>query len=526
MFHRTRSVRPIAAAACVTLLAGCGVMSSGGKSKDEKITVGTTSAPSTLDPAAAWDGSWELFRNIYQTLVSYPSGASAPQPDAAKSCHFTDADKRVYRCTLRAGLTFSDGHPLNAQAVKFSIDRISRIDVRGGPKGLLSSLDRVETRGAKDVVFHLNTSDATFPFVLATPAMSLVDPRDYPADKVRDDGKAIGSGPYTLDSYQERKEARLSSNKRYKGFAERKNDAVDIRYFDSSASVVKALRDGQVDAAVRELSADDVQGLQADEASHDLQVTEAAGIETSFLVFNTKDKWAAKAPVRKAVAQLLDRGALAHKAHADTVEPLYSMVPKGLAGHTSAFFDAYGNPSREKARKLLAGAGIHTPVPLTFWYTTDRYGSATKAEFEEIQRELDSSGLFEVTLKSRPWKTYEDGYRKGEYPVFGRGWFPDFPDAENFIAPFVGKRNVLGTPYPAPGITDELLPVSRRESDRSAVVKQFEQAQRIMASDARLIPLWQGKQYAAFSNDIAGSEQALDPSAIWMMWELHRKESW
>jgi peptide/nickel transport system substrate-binding protein len=175
---------------------------------------------------------------------------------------------------------------------------------------------------------------------------------------------------------------------------------------------------------------------------------------------------------------------------------------------------------------MLVDAGITDPVPMTLWYSTDRYGSETAMVFMEIKRQLVASGLFEVTLKSRPWKTYVAGYQKGEYPVFGRGWSPDFPDAENFIAPFVGEQNALGTPYLTPEITGELLPRSRRESDRGNVERDFERAQQIMVNDARLLPLWQGKQYVAASTDISGAEQALDPSTIMMMWQLHRKTSW
>ncbi len=158
------------------------------------------------------------------------------------------------------------------------------------------------------------------------------------------------------------------------------------------------------------------------------------------------------------------------------------MVPAGLTGHTTGFFDDYGDPSPSKARQILSQAGISERVPLTLWYTTDRYGSDAP-EFQEIKRQLEDSGLFRVSLNGRPWKTYEEGYRKGEYPVFGRGWFPDFPDAENFIAPFVGRQNALGTPYPAPRITDTLLPASRRESYCGAVVKEFEAAQQILVDD-------------------------------------------
>jgi peptide/nickel transport system substrate-binding protein len=526
VFNRNRSLQNMAVIASISLVSGCGLF--GGDSSDTAgpIVVGTTSAPSTLDPAAAWDGSWELFRNIYQTLLSYPIGATTPQPDAA-TCEFTDNSSRTYRCELRKGLKFSNGDTLDATAVKYSIDRIKAINAITGPAGLLGSLDSVEASGDREVTFHLNQPDATFPFVLATPGMSIVDPDDYPAKSLRKGDDIVGSGPYRLKSYQEGKEAELVRSDNYKGFADRKNDAVTIRYFQDSADMVKALRAGDIDLTYQGLAADDIVAVQSKSGGNrNLQIIEGAGSNINYLVFNPKDPYSDKLAVRRAVAQTIDRDAIAHKIYKDTVDPLYSMVPAGLTGHTTGFFDSFGEPDAAKARAILKDAGISTPVPLTLWYTTDRYGSDTALEFKEIKRQLEDSGLFKITLKSRPWNTYVKGYQNGEYPVFGRGWAPDFPDPDNFIAPFVGEQNALGTPYLEKEITQVLLPRSRQESDRANVAKEFEEAQQILVRDARLLPLWQGKQYLAGNQDISGAERSLDPSTIMMMWELSRKTSW
>jgi peptide/nickel transport system substrate-binding protein len=213
------------------------------------------------------------------------------------------------------------------------------------------------------------------------------------------------------------------------------------------------------------------------------------------------------------------------KVYKGTAEPLYSMVPKGIAGHTTEFFDRYGEPDVKKAEEILEDAGITEPVPLSFWYTTDRYGSATAPEFAEIKRQLEATGLFKITIQGKPWEEFQKGYQAGQYPVFGRGWFPDFPDPDNFIAPFVGPNNVLGTPYDAPEISEQLVQ-SRRESDRGAVTKQFEKAQEILVDDVRLLPLWQGKLYVAASEEIGGGERSLDPQTVMQVWELYRKASW
>ncbi|CAM5540687.1 ABC transporter substrate-binding protein [Streptomyces hirsutus] len=101
MFKRNRCLRGVAAIASIasisSLATGCGVLTSDTSDDGKPIVVGTTSSPSTLDPAASWDSSWELFRNIYQTLLSYPVGASTPQPDAAENCEFSDESHQVFR---------------------------------------------------------------------------------------------------------------------------------------------------------------------------------------------------------------------------------------------------------------------------------------------------------------------------------------------------------------------------------------------------------------------------------------------
>ncbi len=528
MFSRKRLLRSMAAGSVITLLAGCASLTGGSDAEDEPIIVGTTSAPSALDPAGAWDGSWELFRNVYQTLLHFPSSSGTPAPDAAKSCAFTDNSSQVYRCELKEGLKFSSGRPLDAEAVKYSIERTVNIAAPLGPAQLLDSLDRVETSGDHTVVFHLKKSNATFPLILATPAASLVDPEVYPADKLRESEKVTASGPYELKSYRRGKESVLVKNTDYQGAAELKNDAVTIRYFQDSDRMMQALEKEEVDLTFRGLTPDHISAVREGEfGNKDVSLHDVVGTETRYLVFNPGLGAAGDAAVRQAIAQLVDRKALVREVHQRTVEPLYSMVPGGITGHTSAFFDEYGEPNQKKAEELLSAAGVSTPVEMTFSYTTERYGSATKAEFEEIQSQLNSTGLFSIEIEHKPtWDEFQSGVKEGEYEVFGRGWFPDFPDADNFIGPFVGSENAVGVPYEDAELTEELLPESRRQSDRAAAGSVLKEAQRILAEDARLIPLWQGRVYIAAHDEIAGIEWTIDSSTIMRVWELHRKASW
>jgi peptide/nickel transport system substrate-binding protein len=55
---------------------------------------------------------------------------------------------------------------------------------------------------------------------------------------------------------------------------------------------------------------------------------------------------------------------------------------------------------------------------------------------------------------------------------------------------------------------------------------QIEEAQQVFVDDTRLVPLWQGKQYVAANEEIAGLEKVIDPATMMTMWELYRKTSW
>ncbi len=310
--------------------------------------------------------------------MSFPTGSLRCRSRTRADCKFKDTASKVYECELRDGLQFSTGSKLDARAVKHSIDRIRAINVEGGPNGLLGSLDTVETTGDRIVTFKLKKSDATFPFVLATPAMSIVEPASYPADRLRQDGKVVGSGPYNLEKYTPDVEAELVKNPTYKGFADRKNTAVTIRYFSESEAMVAALKKKEIDTTYRGLTAEEIVDLREKKPENEgLQLVETTGAAIQYLVFDGDDEMTGKVAVRRAIAQLIDREALVAKVYQGTAEPLYSMVPKGIVGHTTKFFDQYGDPDVDKARELLAEADITKPVKLTFGYTTDRYGSST-----------------------------------------------------------------------------------------------------------------------------------------------------
>ncbi|WP_405507172.1 ABC transporter substrate-binding protein [Streptomyces purpurascens] len=489
------------------------------KSDGKTITVGTTDAVTSLDPAGAYDaGSWALFSNVFQSLLTFTPGGAAPVPDAAKSCAFTGGDLTTYRCDLRSGLTFPSGRTMTAEDVKYSFDRILRIKSPVGPAPLLDTLGSVSA-DRLTVTFHLSSPDATFPFKVATGAGSIVDHTAYPAGKLRTDNGVDGTGPYTLTSYTRNATAVLAPNAGYQGAV--KGGAgrpVELRYYDSPDALDTAWKDRQVEVATRQLPPQVLADLNPSDPAQ--RVFEADGSETRNLYFNTRAGKPLHNPkVRQALAWLIDRERLAATVYDGTVDPLYSLIPAGITGHTASFFDDYPEQDAKKARQLLTKAGATLPVPLTYGYAKGRGAGAQ--EGAEIKRELEASGLFKVTLQGYEWTDFQKRWADGKLDAYAVGWVADFPDPDTFGAALVGTGSAMNTGYSSKTV-DRLIKDSQRYADRGEADRDFREVQQTVAQDVPVLPLWQAKEYVVTTEDIGGGQYLSDGTGVFRLWSLTR----
>lgn len=526
--NRKLLVLPALLGAMSPLLAGCGSTDAGGGG-GKAIVVGTTDSieltddnPAPLDPATSYDSAtWNIFYNTFQMLLTYQRGSTTPSPDAAKECHYTDATVLTYQCKLPGDQKFSNGDPLTAQDVKFSVDRMQKINWPTGPASLISGVKSVDAPDDRTVIFHLKAADTTFPAKLATPAAAIVDHKVYAADKPYDGFKLVGSGPYTLDSFVQAKHGVFSKNGRYSGTLKTNNNGVELKLFSDSHAMQAALKSGSIDVMARTLSPDQIGSLQSS-TDPDIKITESAGGEARFLFLNTASPDLKSLAVRRAMAQILDRQAITRDVYKRTADPLYSVIPQGITAHTNSFYNRYGDPSVPKAKQLLHAAGITDKVSLTINFRRDTGGTMNEAEAKEIAQQLNASGLFTVTTKSEQWNTFLKKASQRDYQVFALSWLPDFPDPDNYIAPFFDKDNFLNLAYNNTTIQDDLLPKTRTLAERGSTVADFTKAQDLIADDVPMLPLWQGKQFIAARKDITGAEWALNSSTTTQFWELGR----
>lgn len=523
-----RTKRAIAAATvgilAATTLAACGSddkdKNTGAGGGGSTVILGTTDKVGSLDPAAAYDlPSWTIIRNTFQKLYRYPEGSTTAVPDAAEKCEFPDP--KTYSCTLKPGQTFSDGTPLTSKDVKFTFERMVKINDPNGPASLLESMESVEAPDDLKVVFHLKAADVTFASIVASEVGAIVPAAKYPADKLADSNFLLGSGPYKLTKYTAGQQAGFELNDKYKGDVKSANGKFVIQYFPESAALKQAIENGTVDVAVTGLSPTDIQDLRG-KSAQGIKVIDGIGSTIRFMAFNVKSGPADNKAVRQAIAQTVDREAMIKQAYNGTVDPLYTLAANGFAGHADAFKEKYGAPSKDKAKAILDAAGVKTPVDLTLWYNPGHYGATTADEYTELKRQLDESGLFKVKLETTEWEAYKKAYAAGEYAIFGAGWQPDFPDTDNYFAPFLSPDGTFHTGYDNQAAKD-LVAKERTSADPAVRNQAFTELQKIVADDVPYLPLWQGKQVAVTRPGIEGVDKTLDVSVLISFWVIGKK---
>ncbi|MEU3063218.1 ABC transporter substrate-binding protein [Streptomyces subrutilus] len=480
------------------------------------IRVGTSDVVSALDPAGAYDaGSWALFSNVYQSLLTIKSGSDTPVPDAATSCKFIGQKLTTYQCELRPDLKFPSGRAIGAEDVKYSFDRVKAINSDQGPAPLFNTLDSVKAEG-RTVTFNLSASDATFPFKIATGAASIVDKEKYPEKALRTENKVDGSGPYSLGEYKPGERAVLTPNATYKGQAKPAHTPVTVRYYEDSAQLDQAWKDREVEVAHREMPPTVLAALNP--GLKDTRYQTSGGSETRSMVFNVRPgSPAAPLAVRQAVAAVVDRSKLATTVLSGTVTPLYSLVPAGIAAHSTPFFDTYPAPNGATAKKLLKDASITTPVALTVGLNAR---GTNMAEAEELKRQLESTGLFRLTLKPvDKWEDFQKGYAAGEFDAYTIGWIADFPDADNFLAPLVGADSSMNNGF-ADKTVDALITRTQSHSERAEAAADFRELQKVVSQQVPMLPLWQKKDYVMSRDAVTGAQYLSDGTGVWRLWEL------
>jgi len=463
------------------------------------LIIGTTDKVTDLDPAQTYDfHTWEIFYNTAEGLLTYKPGTTELKPGLAAEWPEVSEDGKEWTFKLRPGMKFPDGTPVDAKAVKWSLDRVIRL--QGDPNWLVSAfVDHVEVVDDLTVKIVLKKAVGFFPYLTAVTPWFPVSPNCYSEDKFDEDSTCGGHGPYRIKKWERDVEMELEANPDYHGEPP-KWPSIIVKYFADATTMRLALENGEIDVAWKTLLPTDYQDLAK---NPNFNVIEGPGAYIRYICINPTHKPFDDLRVKQAIAYAIDREAITEKVFLGTHKPLYSMVPMGMTGH----IDAFPKRDLEKAKALLKEAGFSEdkPLEMDLWWTPTHYGDTEKDVAAVMKDALEETGMIKVNLQSAEWATYVDYMGAGTMPVFLLGWYPDYLDPDNYTWPFAQSEASadLGIFYSNPKM-DELLEAAQTETDMDKRIELYKQIQELWATECPTIPFTQGSLYVVTQKNVTG----------------------
>jgi len=336
-----RLLKSLTAASSVAILAS-------GALANESITVAIQLEPPNLDPTggAAQAIDSVLYSNVFEGLTRFMADGSVV-PGLAESWDITD-DGLTYTFTLRDGVTFHDGTSMNAEDVKFSLDRIGAEDSANAQKALYAAISDVAVVDDKTVQISLSEPNGMMLFNLAWGDAVIVAPESI--DNIAQN--PIGTGPFKFDDWVQGDRVELSAYDGYWGEAPALTSAT-FRFISDPTAAFGAVMAQDVDAFVGFPAPENLPQFEADPR---FQVLVGNTEGETILSTNNKMPPFDNVLVRQAVAHAIDRQAIIDGAMFGYGTP----IGTHFAPHNPDYVDLIGNSDfdPEKAKALLAEAGF------------------------------------------------------------------------------------------------------------------------------------------------------------------------
>ena len=477
------------------------------------IVVGTTdSVEDTLDPAQAYDYfGWCMLQQIAGTLVSVKPGSTSGVdyiPELAADWNVSE-DSTVWDFTLRRSITLSDDTECNATHIKYTFDRaIALIPSipEGAPAGLGYDviINHIEVLDTYRVRFYLNFPFSPFLGILACRASSIVDPKyapmakvDYVAGNARASTPVAFVGPYILSKWERVAgrdiEIQLDANPFYwnstSGYP--KTEHVAFKFYSDPSSLRLAVETGEVDVAFRDISPTDVPDL---EDNPSVKVWRDTGTFIQYLCFQTKRPPFNDTRVRVAVTAALDRRAVCETVFLNLSDPLYSIIPPSMLGHTEAF-QKLGDANYTLTTSLLTAAGYDATHKLEFdlWYESSGHYPMSAEQAVIYKEALEASGLITVTLQSADWPSYRQNRDNEIMDAYIYGWHPDYVDPDDYA--FLYWASWLHTNYNNPTQVD-LYDQARATTNITLREELYAQIDEIAVQQCSVVPIYVGSTWA------------------------------
>lgn len=483
----------------------------------------TTGGVRTLDPTIQYDEySSVAVHALFDTLVAYEPGGITLRPHLAESWTVS-ADGLDYQFALRAGLVYSDGSPVVAGDLVYSLQRALTTadspfasflsDV--APGGISAPTDR-------ELAIRLVRRNAAFIYVMTMPFTTPQRAAHVTTAGEQLRRSPLGTGPFVLERWDEGERIVLRKNPHYWDRGNVHLDVLDWLENIPRDTQFLMFERGDLDS-VDHLASPDYLWL-AEQRDWEPYIHRVAVMSAYGSRMNVRNKPFDDRRVRQALNYALDKGHTIKLLNGDGI-PSHGLLPPGMLGRDEALAPYPHDPA--KARALLAEAGYSAGFDVDYVTFNDDVAEKLAAS---LQGDLADVGVrVHISLMSYAGLATAIGTPEGP-PFSIDTWLGDFPDPTTFFDPKVHSRSITGENstnnsfYANPEL-DALLDRARAELDPTARAALYRQVERILYDDAPW--LWNYHQltteivqpyvrgyapHPVFGRDYAGAWLDLGPS--------------
>ena len=418
-FARLGSATRIGASALSLTLASAGIALA------VDLTIAQSTDAVSLDPAFRADtATGNVQRHIFDAILQRgPDMKIGPQ--LAESVQ--QDSPTVWTIRLRSGLKFSNGEPLDAEAVKFSVERMLNADLKSPIRGWWTGFKTIEVVDPQTLKVTTTAPDPLF-----RARMTLLAP--VPPKYVREAGdaafarKPIGSGPYRLVDWKRDDAVVLEANPNYNG-QKPSVERVTFRVVPEELSRIAALQTGEADV-IAGMSPTQAASLEGGE---DVRVERAASTRVMAVQFDNDEALGDNQKFREAVAYAIDRDAIIKGLLRGYGVPAKSILSPGIPEWPSDK-DFTRKHDLEKAKALVKELGLEGRE-IVMRTSAGRYPNDRETSLA-IGAQLQKAGL-NIKVRPEEWGTFfEDlkNHKMSALYLSGQGnvWLDPYPQIEAF----------------------------------------------------------------------------------------------
>lgn len=457
--------------------------------KDRLIVANVYDAKS-LDPATSNDiASHGLCYQIYDNLLRL-TDSNEMVPQLAES--WETLNPTTFKFNLRKGVKFHNGEPFTSADVAYTIER-AKSPIATPSHQFTDTIEKVETPNDYTVIFHLKYAYTPFLMTLGHGWAGIVNQKAVEAAGDTYSMKPVGTGPFKFVSWSKNDRVILERNDDYWG-EKPVYKTLEMRSIPESTSRTIALESGDVDIAYQ-ISPMDIKRVEDNE---NLRLTRVNSRSTTYMGLNCSKAPLDNPKVRQALWHALDVKTIHEAAwHGVGSVPVAPMAP-------SILYHANNLPtyefSPEKAKALLAEAGVKLPLKLEVW-TNELQQRQDMAQM--IQAYLQAVDIH-VEIKVLEWGAYLAGLEEKKQDLYLLGWSASVPDPDYALYGVFFSKGPSNYTALTDEKLDEILLKGRQMPNSDGRQAVYQAAQEYIVKTVPWIFLHNDEQISGMQKNVSG----------------------